>query len=342
MKKHTTAGAMTLCLAASAFWIAGCGDSDEPDSDSTQTPSAQGGDSEAVTASVKPKNDLNVFFDNPLQIASEQGAAGGGGGGDPVPEGVDEPPEEPAPGATPAAGAVAWADLIPIEQLEANIKNCRNELSKRLVNLGAYNGDQETITKFASAVSFLAEVGRQHDADIGWKDKAHLIRVLGAAMVEVTDGDSARGKPAYDKVNSAFLTICEILDGNDPAAPPEAEVEAGIADAAAMGYLMQVVERQIAWFQDNAGSEDAFKQSAEQVMRESSLMSAIAEAFNVEDYGYGPGSNDDKFEGFTYGLRDAAQEIFKAAGEGNFENYDKARSAAAQKCAECHMVYRNG
>ena len=350
MAKRIFTGFLTLCLSTSIAWLSGCGGGDEPPAEDNSSESGAGQTQAAPSDTpVKSASNLQVFFDNPLQIAADQTVVGGsavetpsGPDGSPVPDGSDGPgTPEPAPTES-AASALAWDKLIPAEQVLAGVKNIRNELSRRLVNLGAYNSTSLEIAKFGSALSFLAEVGRQHDGDIGWKEKAHLIRALGQTMVEITGGSTARGKKSYDAVNNAFLTVCEILDGNDPAAPPETDVESGIAEAAEMAYLMQVIERQLEWLQNNAGSEDSFKENAELVAREASMMAAIAEAFNVEDYGYGPGSNDEEFEGYTYGLRDAASEMFKASGTGNFEAYDAARSAAAQKCVECHMVYRNG
>lgn len=338
---------LAISLSTSIAWLSGCGGSDEPsaDGDTPQAPAEQSRTEPSDAPVNRSASGLKVFFDNPLQIASDQSVVGGPPVPTPDPDGpVPDGPTEGGdpPASPPAAAALAWDKLIPAEQVIAGVKSIRNELSKRLVNLGAYNSGSLEIAKFGSALAFLAEVGRQHDGDIGWKDKAHLIRVLGQQMVEVTGGSTARGKKSYDTVNNAFLTVCEILDGNDPAAPPEADVEASIAEAADMTYLMQVIERQLEWLQNNAGSEDTFKDNAESVAREAALLAAIAEAFNVEDYGYGPGSNDEEFEGFTYGLRDAATSMFKAAGSGDFNAYDAARSAAAQKCVECHMVYRNG
>lgn len=337
-----------VCLALTVPVVQGCGGGEEPAS--TEAPTEPGGDpspSDGGTTSVtvEPEDDFNVFFDNPLQIASDQSELGGGGPPQ-VPSTAESPDmasttEEPEE-AAPAGGAVSWSELLPQEQLEAGMKNTRNELSRRLVNLGAYNGSYLEISKFASTLSLLAEIGRRHDEAPGWKEKAHLIRVLGAAMVEVTSSSTARGKKGYDAVNNSFLTVCEILDGNDPAAPPEADEEADITEAAEMAYLMQVVEAQLEWMQNNAGSEDAFKENAELAMREAALMAAIGEAFNSEGYGYGPASNDEEFEAFTYGFRDAAKGMFGAAKAGNFDDFDTARSAAAQKCVQCHSVYRNG
>jgi len=337
------------CLALSAVCLTGCGGGDEPaEGDGSATTGSQQSGSEVLTASVEPQPKLNVFFDSPLKIAADESEVGtGGGGAQPVAPESDgnigtaaAAPADDPPAAASGAGAVAWAELMSAELVESSVKNLRNELSTRLVNLGAYNSSFLEISVFGSALSFVAEVGRQHDGDIGWKKNAHMIRALGIAMVEVTGGSTARGKKGYDKVNDAFLTICEILDGNDPAAPPETEEEVDISEAAEMAYLMKVIERQREWMQNNVGNEDAFKEKAELAQREAALMATIGEAFNVEGYGYGAGI-DPEFTGFAYGFRDAAKAMSGAAKSGNFEEFDLQRSQAAQKCAQCHMVYRN-
>jgi hypothetical protein len=92
--------------------------------------------------------------------------------------------------------------------------------------------------------------------------------------------------------------------------------------------------------QNNAGNEDAFKEKAELAQREAALMATIGEALNVEGYGYGA-EVDPEFTAFAYGFRDAAKAMSGAAKAGNFEEFDLQRSQAAQKCVQCHMVYRN-
>jgi hypothetical protein len=340
------------CLALVVGCLSGCGGGDEPavdtDGGAASADPVQPG-SGTLTTSVKPNSKLSVFFDSPLEIAADQSevGTGGGGGSQPAPSDDDgdmgtaaAAPADDPPAAASGGGAVAWAELMPAELVESSVKNLRNELSTRLVNLGAYNSSFLEISVFGSALSFAAEIGRQHDGDIGWKKNAHLIRALGIAMVEVTGSSTARGKKSYDAVNDSFLTICEVLDGNDPAAPPEAEEEADISEAAEMAYLMKVIERQLEWMQNNVGNEDAFKEKAELAQREAALMATIGEAFNVEGYGYGA-ENDPEFTGFAYEFRDVAKAMSGAAKAGNFENFDLQRSQAAQKCVQCHMVYRN-
>ena len=342
------------CLALVVGCLSGCGGGDEPAVDTdggaaSADPVQRGGGT--LTTSVNPNSKLSVFFDNPLEIAadrSEVGTGGGGGGeSQPAPSDGDgnmstaaAAPADDPPAAAGGSGAVVWAELMPAELVEGSVRNLRNELSTRLVNLGAYNSSFLEISVFGSALSFVAEIGRQHDGDIGWKKNAHMIRALGIAMVEITGGQNARGKKSYDVVNDSFLTICEVLDGNDPAAPPEAEEEADVSEAAEMAYLMKVIERQLEWMQNNVGNEDAFKEKAELAQREAALMATIGEAFNVEGYGYGA-EIDPEFTGFAYEFRDAAKAMSGAAKAGNFEDFDLQRSQAAQKCVQCHNVYRN-
>lgn len=283
---------------------------------------------------------LDVFFDNPLGIAADDRTGGGttvpdGDGADP------EPPVQPAeePKTSSTSTAVAWANLITVEELKGEVKSLRNEMQQRLGNVGAYKRSTLELPVFGTAMAFAGEVGMRVDGELSWKDKAKYVRVLAAKITEITSSSTAASKKSYDEVNGAFLTICEILDGNDPPGLPEVEDEIDFTEFADMGYLMKRLERGREWMQTNTGSEDGLNSKPKVAIREAAFLAAIAEAFKREDYGY---ADDDEFLGYLNSLQEAALEMKKGVTEKSFDQYDLSRSNASQKCDQCHGVYKNG
>ncbi|MDA0586522.1 MAG: hypothetical protein O2820_11490 [Planctomycetota bacterium] len=349
-----------LCLfvaAGLAFSLAGCGGSSEDSSegDGASSSSGKGGDERSASTggSSKKGNDdrpnvdgipINVFFPEPLAVAAESGEVvaattpnGEVPGANPVapPETV-ETPEEPKPA---AGGAVAWNEVITVDVLKDELKSIRLLLQQRLSTLASYNSSYLEIPIFATTMSLMAEVARRHPDDVSWKKNAKYIRDLGVSMVAVCSSSDARGRKSYDEVNGAFLKICSILDNNMPAELPEAEEDSDFLSSADMGYLMKRLERGMQWMQNNAGSEDAFKENVAMAKREVGVFAAIAQAFADESYGY---SDDEEFTGHAFEMRDASSQMSKAADGNDFGTFDELRSKVDQKCTQCHMTFRTG
>lgn len=290
---------------------------------------------------------LDVYFDNPLEVASNQGTIGTpavamttGGGTPPATGAVSEPETGPEPPAEERSGGdVSWGDLITAEQIKDEVKSIRNDLNSRMTNFGAYKRTTLELPVFASTLCFLADLGRRHEGDISWKDKAHFIRDLSYEIVEITSSSTAGVKKSYDSVNDAFLKICDILDNNDPPGLPESEPEAGFVDFADFGFLMKRMERGGLWLQNETGGESGFTEKGELAKREVAVQAAISQVFMDEDFGY---AEYEDFVGWATEMRDAATGMGKAVDGKSFDEYDKLRSVVGQKCTQCHSVHRNG
>ena len=341
-----------------AFSFAGCGGDSEDGSDGdaeASKPGKDGGKQSASTGGSSKKGSderpnvdgipIDVFFPEPLAVAAESGevvasTTPAGPGPGTTPTETVETPEEPAPA---AGGTIDWKDVISPDIIKGEMKSIRLQLQQRLSTLASYNSSYLEIPIFATTLSLLAEVARRHPDDISWKENAKFIRALGVEMTEVCASSGARGRKSYDVVNGAFLKICDVLDNNPPAELPETEEETDFLSAADMGYLMKRLQRGMEWMQNNAGSEDAFKENAELALREVSVFAVIAQAFADESYGYG---DDEEFTGHAFEMRDAASGMFKAADETgtdfNFDTFDTLRSKVDQKCTQCHMTFRTG
>ena len=156
-------------IALTAMLLAGCGGGEEPaaaPAGQTAAPAAtQAGAPAAAqpsnpTASVAPTQrssatkwiggiPYDVFYDNPLEVASDQtllsnaaAAPAAPSVGTPPPATIETPMPTPAPSpgaATPppasSGGGIDWAAVAPMEQLEEAITSIRNELQNKLNTL---------------------------------------------------------------------------------------------------------------------------------------------------------------------------------------------------------------
>lgn len=338
-------GALSILL--SGVLVIGCGDSESNESGDADTPktseSAPTPSSDRTVAVVDSRPNIDGI---PLDVYGTDFSP------PPPPppdddDGDDEDPDKggptgPMPPPPPPSNELVWSQIISAEAIEGEVKKVRNDFATKLTSLGTYNSSYLEIPVFGSTMALLAHIASDHDGDIGWKEKAPLIRVLAGEMVAITSSNQARGRGGYTKTNEAFLKICDLLDGNDPPELPEITEVDGYYDIAEMAYLMKRVEKGAAWFNTSVGSEDNFKENAEAVQREAQIFVLMGTVFNFEDYGYGPAENDEEFAGYADTMRDAAKAVNAAAKAGNFEDYDLQKSKIGQACAQCHMVYRNG
>lgn len=302
----------------------------------------------------------DVFFDDPLRIAANtqvvgQPAAPVSVGGGPATIGAGGQPAVPpaTPGTAPAGtapepaspgssgggggndGAPDWQDIIPTEELLAEVKRIRNMLTSATQSVGAFNQSIFQIPPDAATLAMLAGIAIDHPGDIRWKPNAKYIRDLAAKMVEKK---LMQGRASFKQVEEPFLNIRDILDGNPPAGLPESPERREFAEVADFGFLMKRLERAEKWLTTNGGSEASLKENAADAAREAAVIAATAKVITLPGYGY---EDDDEFKGYANAMLQAAREMTAAAKKGEFEAFQMARSKVSQACTQCHSSYRN-
>ncbi|MFM7864300.1 MAG: hypothetical protein ACKPHU_08820, partial [Planctomycetaceae bacterium] len=173
---------------------------------STQPPARQRGRNEVWTDEKGQKWFGNVpmdaFFDQPWEVASNSTATGAPSAttemaaeqpGEKTAETVaaTTPPAEPAPTAAPtseapaAAGAAdSWDQLLPLADLDEEIKSIRNFLQETVSSVGNYNSSMMMIPPKVATLAALAEVARKRQESVSWKDDAAWVRDLAKKMNE--------------------------------------------------------------------------------------------------------------------------------------------------------------
>lgn len=307
---------------------------------------------------------MDVFFDEPYSVASDQTAApgmetGGTTGGNPAnatktmdtvtASGTEPgtPPDGSQPATTPASGSDStpsangnaaggeWGALIAIGQLDEEVKAIRNFLTENLQSVGNYNSSMLMIPPRAATLAMLAGVAMEHPDAVSWKSDAKYIRDLAKKM---NDSTLQRGPKDQKRLLALCESIADILNRSRPAdleEPPEGD---SFAETAAMAMLMTRMEDAQNRMKTEAGTESTLGSRKEMVQLEAALLGTMAKTITLKGYGY---EDDSEFKGFATDVVNACQVIRTAADSGDFGSYESALTKVSTACNNCHMKYRS-
>lgn len=286
---------------------------------------------------------LDVFFDRPLEVASNATPLGGVPSAAMPAVGTMATPEmsgdttsaEPAVGALVVSGADDWAEMLPAKNLLDEVNQIRNFLNSSLQSVGAYNSSMLSIPGKAASLAALAEVAANHPEDISWKEDAAYIRNLAK---EMTGSDLQRGKKDQSRLLLLFENIADILNRSRPAGLEEPSADDSYSDVAEMRLLMMRMAEAERRMKNEAGSESAFTSKKDMVQHEAMILASMTKIISKEEYGYG---DDPEFVGYAQKVMEACETIRDAADTGTFSAYDLALSKISTNCQECHSVYKN-
>lgn len=293
---------------------------------------------------------LDVFFDQPLQVASNTTALGGmpsanmpvvdtGGFSQPTADmGADTASvaaaNDPAPDVA-TAETDNWAEMLPAKNLLDEVNQTRNFLKSALQSVGTYNNAMLSIPGKAASLAVLAEVAANHPEDISWKEDAAYIRNLAKKM---TESDLQRGKKDQSRLQLLFENIADTLNRSRPAGLEEPSADDSYSDVAEMRLLMMRMAESERRMKNEAGSESTFTSKKEMVQHEAMIMASLTKIIAKEEYGYG---DDPEFVGYAQKVIEACDTIRDSADTGTFSTYDLALSKISTNCQECHSKYKN-
>ena len=344
VSRRFTAGIVLLSTMA----LTGCGGSDgekSKKSESGKSGSASKDDSDSgdqlASSGITMKDGrqwygdvpLNVFLDDPNREASDTRTSGTQGA--PVAQPTD--PVEPVPTEPEVAssGSSDWGTLIPVTVLDNEVKNAANRIKGKVISVGAFNSGFLELPPYIGSMAAMAHIATMHPEEVRWKENAAAIRTLSAEMVSEP---LKRGAASQRKLQGAFESIEEILQGSTPAELPEIDESAGFLDVADFGDLMKRLEAAQNWLTVNVGSEEALKEKKEEAAHEAHVLAALAQVIADEGYGY---SDDEEFLGHSEPMRDAALKIAEATESGDFAEVEAGLSRIMKSCTECHSYLRN-
>ncbi|WP_397570588.1 hypothetical protein [Schlesneria sp. T3-172] len=285
----------------------------------------------------------DVFFDDPLDLvrsnSSPVAPKSDAGASDPAPK-TGSPPSAPANSGTPAAitasGSLEWGKLIPIEELQGEVKAVRNSLTKSMSNQGSYNSNFQEIAIDGSELAALAGIMQSHPESVTWKDKAHFVREFAG---QLSTSAAGLGKENFEKTRSAFQRLTSVLDGSIPPDAGEVPSAREFSEVASRKRLMKRIERAKNFLKQDVNSEAKFKSLSDQIRREASLLTALGTVITTTGYDY---TGEDEYQQHARTLIDGGREAFSASQEEAYDRFQEAVDKVNKSCTDCHASYGNG
>ena len=285
---------------------------------------------------------LDVWYDNPLQVAQDKkpvtGGAGKANGADKKASDTAGESAVKAPAAEPetkSAGGDDWAALLDKETLENEVKQVKQGLANAFMSVNKYNANYKgDIPMHGSVLAVLAELAGKLPESVSWKEKAPQVRDLAADVVNKSKG---LGAGSFDPAKKTYDTLTELLSGNTPPDLPQAAPSTEFSEVAKRSGLMKRMDKAHEWMKQTVTTEEAFKKNSEEVLHQARMLAVLSKVVGAPGYN---STDEEDYQGFVKRMVDANKQIIQAAKEGNFAAYSDASNKNQRNCDECHSSYR--
>ena len=283
----------------------------------------------------------DVFYDQPLVVASDATPVGGGPASvSPAPGevamvkpagGPTTPPEAPA-----AAGSKTdWGQVMSMELAQEAVKVARSELNASLQGIPKYNAGLESIRMNSALIGMLAVIIAEHPEPANWKDKAKFIRDL---CYKIQGTATEKGSGPHKATQELFEQITGILDGGKPPTMESAD-SVPYSESADRADMMKIIDKSMNDLKSNIGDAKRMKDQANEVTRQLSVLQALG--VMMGDLSYDQADNPE-YQGYTKAFIDGAAAGVEAVKADKFEDFQGALSKMNTSCSECHPKFRGG
>jgi hypothetical protein len=277
----------------------------------------------------------DVFFDNPLQVVNSNKNVTPAADTPAGKPGTPKPPPAAAAGSA-KAGGIAWQELLPMEELQGEVKSVRNSLTKAMSNQGTFNTNFKSIAIDGAELAALAGIAQNHQESLSWKDKAQYVRDFGAQLNLSAVG---LGKDNFEKTRSAYQKLSSVLDGSVPADAGDVPVTRPFHEAASRKGLMKRIEKARDWLKQDVNSEVKFKSMSAQILHEAGILSALATVITTTGYEY---TENDDYQEHAKSLIEGARDAAAASKDDSWDKFKQAIDKVNKSCTDCHASYGNG
>ena len=280
----------------------------------------------------------DVFFDNPLQVVNNNKNAAT------TAEASAEKPSEPksattetAPAATPTkSGGIAWQEILPMEELQGEVKSVRNSLTKSMANQGQFNQNFKPIAIGGAELAALAGIAQAHGEAVGWKDKAQYVRDFSA---QLSQSSVNLGKENFEKTKAAFQKLSSIFEGSIPADAGDVPQTRPFSEVASRKGLMRRMEKAKDWLKQDVNSEAKFKSMGGQIQHQAAVLAALATVITTNGYEY---TENDDYQQWAKSLIEGAKDAAAASKDESYDKFKQAIDKVNKSCTDCHGSYGNG
>jgi cytochrome c556 len=185
-----------------------------------------------------------------------------------------------------------------------------------------------------ATLAALAEVARQRQESVSWKEDAAWVRDLAKKMNE---SPLQRGPKDQKRLQELFEGVSDIFNRSKPAGLEEPPAEDSFAESAELRSLMKRMEEAEKTLKTEIGSADALASKKTMAQHEAAILAVLAKIATDKGYGY----DDDEFRGYGNAVVEAAQAIRTSTEGGDFSGFEAAMSKVATSCQNCHSKYKN-
>jgi hypothetical protein len=279
---------------------------------------------------------MDAFFDNPLEVASNNAVVAGPPNTVKEPAGPVEKPKSDGPKTADAGGAASWSELLPVEELQSEVKRVQNRLKASMQSQGTYNGNYKEITVDGAVIAAMAGIAIEHSGDVSWKANAPLIRDIG---FELSQASAGLGKDNYEKSKAAYEKLESVFNGNIPPDAPKSAPKRPFNETADRTGLMKRIEKATFHLRDNINTEAKLKAGSEDVQHETLMISTLGKIVTTEGYS---SADEADYQQFAQALINGAKEANSAAKDTSFDKFSQSMDKVNKSCAQCHANYGNG
>jgi hypothetical protein len=282
----------------------------------------------------------DVFFDQPIVVASDATSVGGGAATPATPDVAMSKPAEGTTGETPAATPAApagskpdWAQVISIDVALEAVKVARSEMNANLVGIPKYNAGMDTIRLNAALMGMMAIVISEHSEPSNLKDKAKYVRDLN---YEILGKATEKGSGPYKATQELFEQIVSILDGGKPPEKPSDDTKPYV-EVADRSDMMKIIDKAMNDLKANIGDPKRMKEQADSVSRQMAVMAALGTMMLDSTYEY---ADNPEYTGYTNDFINGAKAGLEAVKSDKFEEFQGALNKMNNSCNECHPKFR--
>jgi cytochrome c556 len=279
---------------------------------------------------------FDVFFDDPLSVARNKDAVNSPASPAEAPASDPKTPSTNSPSSStpPSKSAgIDWKELMPVEELQGEVKSIRNNLTKSMANQGSYKSNFKEVAIEGAELAALAAILQAHPESLSWKDKAQYVRDLGAQLNQSAVGLS---KENFENSKSAFQKLSSVLDGSVPNDAGDVPETRPFNEAASRKGLMKRIERAKNFLQQDINSEAKFKSLADQARHEAAIIAALGTVITTPGYDY---TEEDDYQKHASSLINGGKEATAAMQDEAFDRFKQAVDKINKSCSDCHGSY---
>ncbi len=287
---------------------------------------------------------FDVFYDQPLTIASDATPIGGGPPSvSPTPGDVamtkpNDPatPTEATPAAAPAAsGKPDWAKVIPVELAIEVVKIARSDINANIQTVPKYNAGMEAIRTNAALIGMMSIIVAEHSEKANWQAKAKFVRDLTYA---IQGKATEKGSAGHKATQELFEQVTTILDGGPPA-NKEAADSVPYVEVADRAEMMKIIEKTVNDLKSNIGDPKRMKDQADPVTRQLSMLAALGTMMLDASYEH---ADNPEYIGYSNAFIDGAKASLESVKTDRFDGFTSGLSKMNTACGDCHPKFKEG